>query len=109
MISPTARSRYECAGPCSAHTIRGYLIRLRTQEPAVFEQLAPLVDDIGDWLARSMASAEQKPYPDAAPLLLKLDAVAAQPTNGSWGSLRAGLLTRLRELVTPWRDWCASA
>ncbi|NML34373.1 FUSC family protein [Paraburkholderia antibiotica] len=81
------------------------LANLRQYEPEVFEQIAPLVDDIRAWLSASIPSVQRQQYPDPRPLLDKLDAAAAVPVNGSWGSLvRAGLLIRLREFVTLWCD-----
>ncbi|MBX6745868.1 MAG: FUSC family protein [Acetobacteraceae bacterium] len=78
---------------------------LRAADPAALNALAPLLDEVTSWMARTIETAPQAGTDlSARRLLIRLEQEQAAAT-GDWpGLVREGLLARLRELVETWSE-----
>lgn len=80
---------------------------LHATDPAALNTLAPLLDEVGSWMARTIETAPQAGTDlSAHRLLIRLEQEQERAAaTGDWpGLVREGLLARLRELVEIWSE-----
>jgi uncharacterized membrane protein YccC len=86
------------------------LASLHANNPQIFFALQPLMEEIGQWLIKSVTDPMSEKKTSAARLLAQIEeAQRTIPHDLKWAAiLQRGLLPRLHDLVTLWQDSLAA-